>query len=320
MSLEKISGKSIAIIGNQSITKFLIDFFKDKKIKIKYLITLKNKKKYKITDPFEITDKKLEKIYVNSYSLMNEQDKNKIMKLKIDFLIVFGWSRLIPEWLLNNIKISTLGVHAGMYNPPRSRGRAVFNWSIIGNFKKMTFYIMELKPGIDNGNIFIKYPADISPHDDIETLYMKNSIISSEMFYNVIKNWKYFKKNKIVQKNYKATYLPKRTPKDGFINWNRSCQEVHNFIKALKNPYPGAFSFLKNKKIIIQDAIPFELNIKGKFSSGEIVYLFPNKNFVIRCKKSFLLVRKYSSEKKINIKPKYILNSSNFKKFDFSKI
>ena len=44
MSLEKISGKSIAIIGNQSITKFLIDFFKDKKIKIKYLITLKNKK------------------------------------------------------------------------------------------------------------------------------------------------------------------------------------------------------------------------------------------------------------------------------------
>ena len=61
MSLEKISGKSIAIIGNQSITKFLIDFFKDKKIKIKYLITLKNKKKYKITDPFEITDKKLEK-------------------------------------------------------------------------------------------------------------------------------------------------------------------------------------------------------------------------------------------------------------------
>ena len=125
---------------------------------------------------------------------MNEQDKNKIMKLKIDFLIVFGWSRLIPEWLLNNIKISTLGVHAGMYNPPRSRGRAVFNWSIIGNFKKMTFYIMELKPGIDNGNIFIKYPADISLHDDIETLYMKNSIISSEMFYNVIKNWKYFKK------------------------------------------------------------------------------------------------------------------------------
>ena len=53
MSLEKISGKSIAVIGNQSITKFLVDFFKDKKIKIKYLITLKNKKKYKITDPLK---------------------------------------------------------------------------------------------------------------------------------------------------------------------------------------------------------------------------------------------------------------------------
>ena len=41
--------------------------------------------------------------------------------------------------------------------------------------------------------------------------------------------------------------------------------------------------------------------------------MFPNKNFVIRCKKSFLLVRKYTSENKINIKPKHILSSSNLK-------
>ena len=50
MSLEKISGK-VLHYRNQSITKFLVDFFKDKKIKIKYLITLKNKKNIKLPTP-----------------------------------------------------------------------------------------------------------------------------------------------------------------------------------------------------------------------------------------------------------------------------
>ena len=149
---------------------------------------------------------------------------------------------------------------------------------------------------------------------------MKNSIISSEMFFKIIKRWKYYKKNKIIQKNNKATYLPKRTPSDGFINWNTSCYEVCNFVKALKKPFPGAFSFIKNIKIIIDEAIPFELNINGKFSSGEIIYIFPNKNFVIKCKKGFLLVKKYSIETKINIKKKFVLKSSKIKKFDFGRI
>ena len=47
-----------------------------------------------------------------------------------------------------------------MFNPPRCRGRAVFNWSMILNFKKLIVYAMELKPGIDDGDIFIKKNID----------------------------------------------------------------------------------------------------------------------------------------------------------------
>ena len=320
MSLGKISNKNIAVIGNQSITKFLVDFLKEKKIKVKYLITLKNKSNYGVTDSFKFNEDEFKKIYVNSYSLTKKQDVDKLQKLKIDFLIVFGWSRLIPEWLIKNVKISVLGVHAGMYAPPRSRGRAVFNWSVIGNFKKMIFYCMELKPGIDDGNIFLKQKSNITVYDDIETIYMKNSIISSEMFFKVIKNWNYYKKNKFPQRNSGATYLPKRTPEEGFINWNLPCNYIYNFIKALKKPYPGAFTFLKDSKIIIEESIPFELNIKGKFSYGEIIYVFPNKNFVIKCRKGFLLIKKYRSGKKIKIEPKLKLKSSTIKEFNFKKI
>ncbi len=319
MNSEKISNKSIALIGNQSITKFLIDYLKEKKIKVKYLITLKNKKKYNVTDSYNFKEK-IKTIYVNSYSLKNEKDIKVIKKLNIDFLLVFGWSRLIPNWLIKQINESAIGVHAGIFSPPRSRGRAVFNWSLIGNFKKMIFYSMELKPGIDDGDIFIKRKAKINSNDDIESLYMKNSIISSEMFYNILKNWKYYKKNKTPQRNTASSYLPKRSPDDGFINWKFSSFEIHNLIRALKKPYPGAFSFIKNKKIIFNDSIPFELKIKGKFLPGEIVYIFPNKKFIVKCGSGFLLIKKFYSQHKINLNIKSILTSSKIKKFNFKHI
>ena len=60
-----------------------------------------------------------------------------------------------------------------MFNPPRCRGRAVFNWSMILNFKKLIVYAMELKPGIDDGDIFIKEKILISDQDDINSLYLK---------------------------------------------------------------------------------------------------------------------------------------------------
>ena len=109
--------RSIAIIGNSKITKFLIDYLHSHNVKIKYLITLKNKNKFEIIDPYEFKNEKLKIIYVNSYSLEEKEVSTKLRKLKIDFLLVFGWSRLIPKWLLDIVKISTIGVHAGMFNP-----------------------------------------------------------------------------------------------------------------------------------------------------------------------------------------------------------
>jgi methionyl-tRNA formyltransferase len=319
MNSGKTSNKSIALIGNQSISKFLIDYLRKKKINIKYLLTLKKKKKYKVTDSYNFREN-IKTIYLNSYNLKDEKDIKIIKKIKIDFLLVFGWSRLIPTWLIQHVKESVIGVHAGMFSPPRSRGRAVFNWSLIGNFKKMIFYSMELKPGVDDGDIFIKERASISSNDDIESLYMKNAIISSDMFYRILKNWKYYKKNKIPQKNTRSTYLPKRNPDDGFVNWKFSSYEIYNFIRALKKPYPGAFSLLKNKKIIFNDAIPFELKIKGKFVPGEIVYIFPNNKFVIKCGKGFLLIKKFSSPHKIYLKANFKFTSSKIKKFNFNNI
>lgn len=283
--------RSIAIIGNSKITKFLIDYLHSHNVKIKYLITLKNKNKFEIIDPYEFKNEKLKIIYVNSYSLEEKEVSTKLRKLKIDFLLVFGWSRLIPKWLLDIVKISTIGVHAGMFNPPRCRGRAVFNWSMILNFKKLIVYAMELKPGIDDGDIFIKEKILISDQDDINSLYLKNAILSSSFFLKIIKNWNYFSKIKKKQNNKNSSYLPKRNPSDSFINWHLNSRDIYNFVRALKNPYPNAFTIYKNQIFYILEAIEFDFEY-GKYTEpGQIVYKFGNNQFVIKCKKGFVLAR-----------------------------
>ena len=298
MSLEKTKNK-IAIIGNQSITKYLINYLQNKGIKINYLITLKNKKKYNVTDPYNFKNEKIKIIEVETYSLISKNDKKKLKQLDIDFLIVFGWSRLIPQWTLELAKKSTIGVHAGILSPPRSRGRAVFNWALIGGFKKMIYYAMRLKSGIDNGDIFEKKTCKINLYDDIESLYFKNSIISSEFFFKIITNWKFYSKKARKQNNSGSSYFPKRNPDDGFINWRFSSLEISNLVRALKTPYPNAFTFYKSKKIYINDAIPFEINTKIKCEIGEIVEVFPNNKFVVRCNNSFLLVKNFTSSKNL---------------------
>ena len=90
------------------------------------------------------------------------------------------------------------------------------------------------------------------------------------------------------------SFYPKRTPEDGLIDWNKSLSEIHNFVKALAKPYPGAFSFINKQKIMIWEAQPFDRKITfsdAKF--GEIVEKFSTGDFVVKCNDGTLLITDY---------------------------
>ena len=55
----------------------------------------------------------------------------------------------------------------------------------------------------------------------------------------------------------KATYFEKRTPEDGVINWNWHKERIQNWVRAQANPYPGAYSNIKGKKVVI-DQVEFD--------------------------------------------------------------
>lgn len=230
---------------------------------------------------------------VDNYSLKDEKDQKKLSGLNIDILLVLGWQRLIPEWLIEQCKIGTIGVHGSADGISGGRGRSPQNWALIMGKKKFYLSIFFIDKNIDSGKVIDTTTFAITEYDDIWTSYQKDSLMTAKMIVENIKN-----KNILLKKgnpqNSKATYLPQRRPEDGAIDWYRSTKEIYNFIRALAKPYPGAFCQTKYFKLVIWKAKPF--NIKTKLSHTKpckIIKNFQDKSMLIQTNNGSLLVTDY---------------------------
>jgi methionyl-tRNA formyltransferase len=109
-----------------------------------------------------------------------------------------------------------------------------------------------------------------------------------------------------------ASYYPKREAKDGIITWEHSSLEIYNLVRAVTRPFPGAFSFLGEKKVVIWSAIPFDSKIRyPRGSPGEIVEVFENGQFVVKTGDTSMLVLKYEADSQQDIRVGGQFHSSN---------
>lgn len=241
----------------------------------------------------------LEFVEVDSYVLKKQADKDKLQNLEIDVLIICGWQRLVPEWLINNVKIGILGFHGSAYGITKGRGRSPQNWAFILDKKEFFISVFKVDPGIDSGQILRTRRFELSTLDDIETSYLKVVWNCGEMIRDILKELLEGGMTKLtgeVQDDSEASYMPKRTPDDGFIDWNLTASEIHNIVRGLTRPYPGATTKLNGQTIRLWQVIPFNVDTSEHFETGEVAQVFKGKYPVVKCKDSFVLIKDYSAE------------------------
>lgn len=252
-------------------------------------------------------------IEVDTYSLSSQTDREKLLKLNIDILIVSGWQRLIPRWLIDHCKECVIGSHGSVHGITGGRGRSPQNWALLLGKKEFYISIFKIDEGIDSGSIIDTKSFVLTEFDNIKTSYYKVSWLTSQMIVDSIKNRRLFSKNSVKQEEEEARYLPQRLPEDGEIDWSRTSKQIYNFIRALTQPYPGAFSFLGQEKIIMWKGLPFEVNDSSRaFKCGEIVKVYDNRDFLVKTGNSFLLIDDYSESSKRCIREGAILSSCCF--------
>ena len=302
-----INKKNI-MCGNHEAGFNIVSYLLDNGVTFDYFVLLPNELgvKYQISGfvDFSILAKKykIPIYYVKSFSLKDKEDIAFFKKHNFDILIQGGWQRLFPDEILETLNVGGIGVHGSSDFLPRGRGRSPLNWSLIEGKKRFIMHLFLMKAGVDNGDIFDYDQFDINEHDTIQTLYMKNAIITKRMLLRSIQK---IADGSVVFRKQEgdSSYYNKRNPDDGKVNWMvKDVDQICNLIRALSKPYPGAFSYIKRQKIYLWKAQVFDRSIKYLNSEyGEIVEIFGDKQILINCLSGLLLVTKFSIEGDIKV-------------------
>lgn len=237
-----------------------------------------------------------------TFALRSERDMAALLAEDIDALIVFGWQRLIPDWLINHVSRGAWGVHGGPEKPPRCRGRAVLNWALVLGCERFFMYLFRIGPGVDDGDIVDLREFEITPDDDILTLYHKNCVVSTAM---VIANLPAILDGTVAgvpQPAEGATYLPRRDPEDGGIAWTQPARRIADLIRAVASPYPGAFTRYEGATVTIQRAQVFDRTLAFDGRPGEILEVFPNGDFLVNAADAAIYVRSWSSDAPVDLR------------------
>jgi UDP-4-amino-4-deoxy-L-arabinose formyltransferase / UDP-glucuronic acid dehydrogenase (UDP-4-keto-hexauronic acid decarboxylating) len=200
----------------------------------------------------------------------------KIKAMQPDMLFSFYYRNMIKEPLLEIPKQGCFNLHGSLL--PKYRGRAPINWVLVNGETEtgVTLHHMTLKP--DDGDIVAQSKIVISNDDTAQTLNEKLVSLAGEMLNQCLPQLKNSNAPRISQNHSQATYFSGRKPDDGEIHWNKSANEIRNLVRAVTQPYPGAFTFAGNRKLLIwQTTI---LDVQSKSPAGTILTTNP---LVIAC-------------------------------------
>ncbi len=237
-----------------------------------------------VTGIFTLTDERLarvsgakpfdglaEEFGVPLYKIRNINDEEVISAVRDcapDISFVVGWSQLVKREFIDLAAYTCVGMHPTLL--PRHRGRAPLPWAIIMGLKKTGVTMFHIDVEADNGDIIGQVEVDIDFHDNAASLYRKTLDAHVDL---IREYWPLLARGeapRIKQDEARASYWPKRTPADGIIDWNTRAVNLYDWIRALSEPYPGAFTFIGGKKLFIWKAEIVE-GVDADAAPGEVV-------------------------------------------------
>ena len=154
---------------------------------------------------------------------------------------------------------------------PKYRGRTPHVWAIINNEKQTGITAHLIDKDCDTGNIVLQKTVAIEDNDTGQSVLDKFKSIYPSLVKEVIDLLNKGEIVTFIQDNSKATYFGKRTADDGEIDWNWQKERINNWVRAQSNPYPGAFTFYKGQKIIIDKISYSDLGYHQNTPNGYVV-------------------------------------------------
>jgi len=170
----------------------------------------------------------------------------KIREMQPDILFSFYYRHLVSREILAIPPAGCINLHGSLL--PRYRGRCPVNWVLIHGERETGVSLHYMTPKADDGDIIGQHRVEIDDADTALTLYGKLIPAATALLDEQLPKIKAGSNERIPQNQEQATYYGGRKPQDGAIHWDQSATAVRNLVRAVTKPYPGAFTYLVNKK------------------------------------------------------------------------
>jgi len=199
----------------------------------------------------------------------------KIRALAPDILFSFYYRDMVKSPVLEIPPSGCLNLHGSLL--PRYRGRCPINWVLVNGETETGVTLHHMTPRPDDGDIVGQRRIPISADDTAPTLHRKAAEAAAALLGELLPQIVAGTATRLPQDKSLATYFGGRTPEDGEIDWTRPASSVRNLVRAVTRPYPGAFSYIGNRKCLFWSVRGAE---GGSGVPGKVLSISP---FVITC-------------------------------------
>jgi len=177
----------------------------------------------------------------------------RLQALQPDYIFSFYYRYLIPTALLACARIAALNMHGSLL--PKYRGRAPINWAILHGETETgaTLHIMEAKP--DAGEIVGQQPVNIGTNDTATEVFARVSAAAVQVIQIALPQLLTGQLKRLPNRLEQGSYFGGRKPADGKVDWSQTAQSIHNLIRAVAPPYPGAFTTWQGQQMILASSI-----------------------------------------------------------------
>ena len=183
----------------------------------------------------------------------NDAFRAQLTALKPHAIIVVGYGRIIPQWMLDLPPLGNINLHASLL--PKYRGAAPIQWAIANGETVTGNTTMHIDAGLDTGDILLQQELAIRPEDTAETIAPKLAAIGADLMIETLAGLQHGAIQPHKQDHSQSSLAPILKKEDGLIDFSRSATEIFNRMRGFQ-PWPGAYTKFRGKNLQILKARP----------------------------------------------------------------
>lgn len=178
----------------------------------------------------------------------------EISSIGADLFVLGGYGKILNRHVLELPPKGSVNLHGGKL--PDFRGSSPLNWALIEGESSFTLSVISVDTGVDTGDVLMEKTFDAGPNATIAELHEVAQREFPAMLVEVL-NRMSLGTLKPRKQDGRGRYFPLRFPDDGFILWDQlTALEIHNRIRALTDPYPNAFTYLRGRRVSLKASRP----------------------------------------------------------------